>query len=288
MLRTRLSLLAPKAARRPSSRSGVGAGTVDAYMDRTESRVGADQWSSSWKPGDESYQVPYKFKLDTRPEADDIDLKNPNNVMNHLPYTEFTGNRFPSLYTADNFKMLKDKGLERLDPKAFPLRIDAERRLHPQFRHYIYFLHSLDPVRFTVNRIAMRYSLRDSTVRSIIKHVGTKHFLAQSGLTTQQLKQSTKELRVADFKERSYAKSVGYSIIGDELPGGGSDELYGSQRKATDWVRLQNIEVESMSAFPLPAKRNPMPKRVDVDMVVGNSAEYKVINWIDPHDKVPF
>ena len=76
--------------------------------------------------------------------------------------------------------------------------------------------------------------------------------------------------------------------MGDELPGGGSDELQGSQRKATDWVRLQNIEVEMMSAFPLPAKRNPMPKRVDVDMVVGNSDEFKVINWIDPHDKVPF
>ena len=27
---------------------------------------------------------------------------------------------------------------------------------------------------------------------------------------------------------------------------------------------------------------------VDVDLVVGNDSEYKVINWIDPHDKVPF
>ena len=253
-------------------------------------RVAGDpsQWSSSWKPGDDGYQVPYKFKLDTRPEADEIDLKNPTNVISHMPYTDFTGNRFPSLYTAENYKMLKDKGLERLNPKAFPLRIDAERRLHPQFRHYIWFLHALDPVRFHPARIAIRYSMRESTVRAVIKHVGTKKFLADSGLTSQQLKQSTKELRVADFKERSYAKAVGYSIVGDELPGGGSDELYGSQRKATDWVRLQNIEVEMMSAFPLPAKRNPMPKRVDVDLVVGNDSEYKVINWIDPHDKVPF
>jgi hypothetical protein len=72
------------------------------------------------------------------------------------------------------------------------------------------------------------------------------------------------------------------------MPGGGSDELSGSQRKATDWVRLQNIQVEMMSAFPLPAKRNPMPKRVDVDLVVANDKQFKVINWIDPHDKVPF
>ena len=284
MLRRSVSILNPQRSRR--SRAVVTDRTVESYMNRFEGNQ--DQWSSSWKPGDDGYQVPYKFKLDTRQEADEIDLKNPNNVMEHLPYTEFTGNRFPSLYSADNLKMLKDKGLERLNPKAFPIRIDAERRLHPQFRHYIWFLHALDPVRFTVNRIAMRYSLRENTVKSILKHVGTKNFLEESGLTTQQLKQSTKELRVADFKERSYAKAVGYSIVGDELPGGGSDELSGSQRKATDWVRLQNIEVEMMSAFPLPAKRNPMPKRVDVDLVVDNNSEYKVINWIDPHDKVPF
>jgi len=244
------------------------------------------QWSSTWKKGADGYETPSKFKLDTREEK--VEYKNPESLMGHLSYTDFTGNRFPSLYTAENFKMLKDKGLDRLTPKAFPLRIDAERRLHPQFRNYIFFLHALDPIRFSINRIAMRYSLRDSTVRSIVKHVGTKFFLDDSGLTTQKFKQSTKELRVADFKERSYAKAVGYSIIGDELPGGGSDELNGTQRKATDWVRLQNIEVEMMTAFPLPAKRNPVPKRVDVDLVVGNTRDCKVINWIDPHDKVPF
>lgn len=277
MLRSSVPLCAPKPR--------VSASFVNSYMNRVAGKS-SEGWSSSWKPGDEGYQVPYKFKLDTRGE--EIDHKNVNNVMSHLSYTDFSGNRFPSLYTAENYKILKDKGLERLNPKAFPLRIDAERRLHPQFRNYIYFLNSLDPVRFHPARIAVRYSLREATVRSIIKHVGTKVFLSETGLTTQQLKQSTKELRVADFKERSYARSVGYSIIGDELPGGGSDELYGSQRKATDWVRLQNIEVEMMSAFPLPAKRNPQPKRVDVDMVVANDSEYKVINWIDPHDKVPF
>jgi hypothetical protein len=264
----------------------VSGAAIDSYMNRMSGE--SSGWSSSWKPGDDGYQVPYKFKLDTRPEADDLDLKNVDTVTAHRPYTDYTGNRFPSLYTAENFKMLKDKGLERLSPKAFPLRIDAERRLHPQFRHYIFFLNALDPVRFHPARIAVRYSLREATVRSIIKHIGTKYFLSESELTSQQHKQSTKELRVADFKERSYAKSVGYSIMGDELPGGGSDELYGSQRKTTDWVRLQNIEVEMMSAFPLPAKRNPMPKRVDVDMVVANDNEFKVINWIDPHDKVPF
>ncbi len=246
-----------------------------------------EEWSSTWKPGDEGYRVPYSFKLDTR-DRPQIDYKDPSGIISHLPYSAFSGLRFPTLYSADNYKMLKDKGLQRLDPKVFPIRIDSERKLHPQFRSYIYFLHGLDPVRFTTARIANRYSLRESTVKSIVKHVGTKWFLLESGLTTQKLKQSTKELRVADFKERSYARAIGYGIMGDELPGGGSDELQGSQRKTTDWVRLQNIEVESMSAFPLPAKRNPMPKRVDVDMVVGNTNEYKIINWIDPHDKVPF
>ena len=276
-----------RAGPKPGSRrrSVVNEQAIDSHMNRFDN---TNQWSSSWRHGDDGYQVPYKFKLDTRPEADELDLKNPANVMSHLPYTEFSGNRFPTLYTAENYKMLKDKGLERLTPKAFPLRIDAERRLHPHFRHYIWFLHALDPVRFSTARIAARYSMRESTVKSVIKHIGTKNILLESSLTSPKFKQSTKELRVADFKERSYAKSVGYSLIGDELPGGGSDELYGSQRKATDWVRLQNNEVEMMSAFPRPAKRNPMPKRVDVDLVVGNSAEFKVINWIDPHDKVPF
>jgi len=263
--------------------AGVSDRAVDSYMNKFEN---TDEWSSSWRPGEEGHQVPSKFKLDSRDEK--VDFKDPSSFLGHLSYTDFAGNRFPSLYTAENFKMLKDKGLDRLAPKVFPLRIDAERRLHPQFRNYIFFLHALDPVRFTVHRIAMRYSLRDSTVRSIIKHVGTKYFLDQSGLTSQKLKQSTKELRVADYKEKSHAKAIGYAIMGDELPGGGSDEFQGSQRKATDWVRLQNIEVEMMTAFPLPAKRNPMPKRVDVDMVVANSDEFKVINWIDPHDKVPF
>jgi hypothetical protein len=270
----------------PPNRRRLPASVVDSYMKRVQ-ETKTDEWSPSWKPGTDGYRAPYTFSLDKR-EKPELDYKDANWMMAHLPYTAFSGLRFPSLYSADNYKILKDKGLERLDPKAFPLRIDAERRLHPQFRNYIFFLHALDPVRFTTARIASRYSLRESTVKSIVKHVGTKWFLAESGLTSQKYRQSTKELKVANFKERSYAKNIGYGIMGDELQGGGSDELQGSQRKATDWVRLQNIEVESMSAFPLPAKRNPVPKRVDVDMVVGGSAEYKIINWIDPHDKVPF
>lgn len=272
-----------RVVRAPKKR-GVTEREINQYVAKVAGVASASQWSSKWAPGTEDYQVPYKFKLGKEVEESSKE----DHLLADKDYSDFSGNRFPSLYTAENFKMLKDKGLDRLEAKQFPIRIDAERRLHPQFRSYMYFLHALDPVRFTPHRIAMRYSLRETTVSSILKHVSTKHFLDESGLTTQKLKQSTKELRVADFKEQAFAKAVGYSIIGDELPGGGSDELHGSQRKATDWVRLQNIEVEMMSAFPLPAKRNPMPKRVDVDLVVGNSREYKVINWIDPHDKVPF
>ncbi|CDI79117.1 Chromosome II, complete genome, related [Eimeria acervulina] len=55
-----------------------------------------------------------------------------------------------------------------------------------------------------------------------------------------------------------------------------------------DWVMRQHIEVEGLSAFPLPAKRDPVPKRVDVDVTVHNTPNLKVISWIDPNEKVVF
>lgn len=34
-----------------------------------------------------------------------------------------------------------------------------------------------------------------------------------------------------------------------------------------------------MSAFPMAAKRDPFPKRVDVDLVVQNDQKAKVLQW---------
>ena len=34
--------------------------------------------------------------------------------------------------------------------------------------------------------------------------------------------------------------------------------------------------------------RDPVPKRVDVDLTVHNTAKLKVISWIDPNAKVVF
>ena len=48
-----------------------------------------------------------------------------------------------------------------------------------------------------------------------------------------------------------------------------------------------------MSAYPMMERMNPTPKRVDVDMEVsrGRDAQgnqHRVINWIDPNEKVLF
>lgn len=90
-------------------------------------------------------------------------------------------------------------------------------------------------------------------------------------------------------KEQEYKKRVGWDQIGDDDDDENDEQLnFKGWRSTQDWVRSQNVEVEMMSAFPLMEKRDPMPKRVDVDMVVDNTADFKVINWIDPTDKVPF
>eukprot|EP00913_Durusdinium_trenchii_P030788 g28834.t1 len=85
-----------------------------------------------------------------------------------------------------------------------------------------------------------------------------------------------------DSDERWMFFDRGWDQMGDEDDPESDDEAWGSKRggvgealgeskgwrSTSDWVRRQSVEVEMMSAFPMMDKRDPMPKRVDVDMVV--------------------
>jgi len=128
-------------------------------------------------------------------------------------------------------------------------------------------------------------------VSKVVSEWGTNQYLTRSGLTRLGEKLRTKESVILDKKEQQYGKWVGWDQLGDEDDKQSDDEALGEfrgWRSTNDWVRRQNVEVEMMSAFPMMEKRDPMPKRVDVDLVVDNQRYHKVINWIDPTDKVVF
>jgi len=206
-------------------------------------------------------------------------------------YTDYTGLRFPTLETAENFDYYQDRGIQATVERSFPIKVPGYRRLDPYLREYIHFLHNLDPARFTFARIAERYRLREKTVRKVAKEWAKNSYLTRTGLTRLQGKQKTREDVVLESKERMYSKWVGWDQLGDQDDPETDDEALGEfkgWRSTQDWVRRQGVEVEMMSAFPMMEKRDPMPKRVDVDMVVDNTRQHKIINWIDPNDKVPF
>ncbi|CAD7950588.1 unnamed protein product [Amoebophrya sp. A120] len=205
------------------------------------------------------------------------------------PYTDFSGNRFPTLSTARNWRYLQPKGLNKLTPRKFPIYVESHLKLDPYFREYLFFLHTWDPVRFTIPRISERYRLKEKTVERVVEDFGENYFLRTCGLSSTRRKQIDRAARMAEKKAQAYAVSVGWDQMGD-----GDDavhelaEDFRGWKSTQDWVRRQNVEVEMMSAFPSRDRRNPMPKRVDVDLVVGQTPDVKVINWIDPYDKVPF
>lgn len=207
------------------------------------------------------------------------------------------------LETAENFRTWKQRGLDRLEKGIFPIKVPVYRRLNPYLREYLYFLHSLDPARFTIARLGERYGLKESTVRRVIAEFGSAYFLRNSGLTSHKRKQLTREQKVLEAKERKFGRALGWEEVGDEDIGADAraehEEEFQGWRSTLDWVRRQNTEVEMMSAFPMAEKRDPMPKRVDVDLMVNeiedvdedvmvNTRRYKVMNWIDPTDKVSF
>mmetsp|Transcript_154193 Transcript_154193/g.494368 ORF Transcript_154193/g.494368 Transcript_154193/m.494368 type:complete len:382 (-) Transcript_154193:111-1256(-) len=263
--------------------------------------------SADWRK-DPGHNVPYRFRLptgddrpkDDRPKDDrqqdqgkeaQAKGKKAGDIENRA-YTDHTGLRFPTLETAENYDYHKDRGLDRVAfERSYPIKVPGYRRLDPYLREYIHFLHSLDPVRFTIDRIAERYRLRSRTVAKVVQEWGVNRYLTRSGLTRLSEKQQTRESVILKKKEEQYAKWVGFDQLGDEDDPESDDEALGAfkgWRSTSDWVRRQSVEVEMMSAFPMPEKRDPMPKRVDVDMVVDSRRDVKVINWIDPSDKVVF
>eukprot|EP00392_Amoebophrya_sp_AT5.2_P001774 g1779.t1 len=205
------------------------------------------------------------------------------------PYTDFSGNRFPTLSTAKNWRYFESRGLNRLTPRKFPIFVEPAQRLDPYFREYLFFLHTWDPTRFTVPRIAERYRLKEQTVRKVVADFGENYFLRTQGISSTRRKQIDRGARIAEKKAQAFAVGVGWDQMGD-----GEDDVHEATddfdgwKSTQDWVRRQNVEVEMMSAFPSRDKRNPLPKRVDVDLVVAHTPAAKIINWIDPHDKVPF
>merc|ERR1711974_356327 len=130
-----------------------------------------------------------------------------------------------------------------------------------------------------------------ATVRKVVQEWGSNLYLTRTGLTKLKDKQRTREAVVLQKKEENYARWVGWDELGDAEEPESDDEALGQfkgWRSTSDWVRRQTVEVEMMSAYPMMEKHDPMPKMVDVDMVVDSTKDFKIINWIDPTDKVVF
>lgn len=258
-----------------------------------DAKASRPQWRK-----DPGHAVPYRFRIQPPPERErqgapgqQRDQKKQGAKEAEAPYSDFTGLRFPTLETAENFDYHKDRGLDRVVERAYPIKVPGYRRLDPYLREYIHFLHDLDPARFTITRIAQRYRLREKTVAKVVQEWGVNRYLTRSGLTKLRERQVTREAETLAKKEQNYAKWVGFDQLGDEDDPESDDEALGEfkgWRSTNDWIRRQNVEVEMMSAFPLMEKRDPMPKRVDIDLTVDSRQHHKVINWIDPTDKVVF
>mmetsp|Transcript_38361 Transcript_38361/g.105672 ORF Transcript_38361/g.105672 Transcript_38361/m.105672 type:complete len:359 (-) Transcript_38361:87-1163(-) len=266
----------------------------------------------NWRDG-AGHKIPYRFRLQeppqrrrTKPDEDGGDVSRARAAVGEgeegtakveypertkLEYTDFTGLRFPTLETAENFDYNQDVGLKRVVERAFPIKVPGYRRLDPYLREYIHFLHNLDPARFTIARIAERYRLRAATVMKVVQEWGTNRYLTRSGLTRLQYKNRAKPAVILQKKEEYYGRWAGWDQLGDQDDPHTDDETIGDfkgWRSMHDWVRRQTVEVEMMSAFPMMEKRDPMPKRVDVDLIANNTRDHKIINWIDPTDKVVF
>jgi hypothetical protein len=156
--------------------------------------------------------------------------------------------------------------------------------VHPLLRFYVAWLHAKDPGRFSVERLAERYGLKPRTVAKLVRN-------DEAAGISRSARQVTKEQKIALAKEREFAKRVGYELLGsqdvEDERNVGEDFAQGISG-TSDYVRLQQIEVENFSAFPITNKRNPVPKRVDVDVLLLRDKTKKVVNWVDPNDKLVF
>jgi hypothetical protein len=230
-----------------------------------------------------------RFRLDLNKSLPTLDeLKSPMTSRSADPAFS-SGLRFPVLQTDENYRYFKEKNLNRLAPKVFPIHVPTQHRVHPLLRHLIFVLHSFDPLFFSVRKIAERYAIKERTVEKILIMQSKRHFMRNFPGPVKNL-QVTKDQRVMLAKERQYAKKVGYELncnqdIDDERAIG---EDFDGWTSTSDFIQLQSVQVEAFNAFPSPRKRNPVPKRVDVDCVVGIHNGVKVVQWIDPNDKLVF
>lgn len=255
--------------------------------------------ATSKLPSSVGYEVPYRFTVADLNRHETTGklipsrmLKKPRRSVSSSPtYADFSGLRFPTLDTTTNYRYWNDTGMDRLLARVFPLHIPKHRKLDPVLREFLHFLHTLDVRRFSFANIGERYGLKSSTVERACRSVSVKLWLQKAGLCREGERQITRNEAAMQIKEYVYANKLGYDQIGDEeIVDDDKDDAspFRGWRGTLDWINLQNTQVEMMSAFPLPNQRNPLPKRVDVDLPVYNTRTCKVVNWIDPTDKVVF
>ncbi|SJK85943.1 conserved Plasmodium protein, unknown function [Babesia microti strain RI] len=237
--------------------------------------------------------VPYRFRIGLNQQmpskssdSGTLTKEYSRNVDSNYTYTDFCGFRFPTLETIENKRYWKDIGLNRFSQRIFPIKLYPHYKLDPLVKEYIYFLHSLDPGRFTISRLAERFSLKARTIEWIVRQESLAFFLRVSKLSDfNDLRITLKEYRMRT-KQNVYADRIGLSHTGDDKDL--EDTGFKGFKSTFDWMYLQQVQVEAMTAYPLPSTRSPVPKRVDVDLTVANNKNVKVINWIDPTDKVIF
>ncbi|CRG93310.1 conserved Plasmodium protein, unknown function [Plasmodium gallinaceum] len=240
-----------------------------------------------------AYNVPYNYKIvipTKKNVKDDKNIKEEysRDVSDTLSYTDFCGFRNPSLSTFDNYRYWQDSGFKKFLNRIFPIKIPEHKKVDPLLREYIYFLHSFDPYRFTFKKLSGRYFFPESTIKLIYKEESVKRFLAENQLCDEKTKRITKKEAILKIKELIYSKKIGYKEIGDYENIKNEDDEFVGYKNTFDQINRQVIQVESISSFPLPDRRDPVPKRVDIDMPVFNSANVKIMNWINPNDKVIF
>ncbi|SBT75317.1 conserved Plasmodium protein, unknown function [Plasmodium ovale] len=289
------------------------------YVQPTERNT---SWSARWRSEKEkkgyhfsmsdnyAYNVPYNYKVvipekkgkrgtnekigtdgsSGMVEGNEVDVKEEysRDVSSTLSYTDFCGFRNPTLETFQNYRYWQDSGFKKFLNRIFPIKIPEHRKVDPLLREYIYFLHSLDPLRFTFKKLSERYFFSENCIRSIYKEESVKRFLEENQLCNDKTKRISKKEAILKIKELIYSKKIGYQDIGDYENVKNEEDEFQGYKNTFDQINRQVIQVESISSFPLPDRRDPVPKRVDVDIPVFNSANVKIMNWINPNDRVIF
>lgn len=239
-----------------------------------------------------AYNVPYRFKIHIpqgkNAKEGNVKEEYSRDVSKKLTYTDFCEFRSPTLSTFDNYRYWQDTGFKKFLNRTFPIKLPEHRKLDPLLREYLYFLHSFDPYRFTFKRLSERYYIPEKVIETVYKEESVKRFLSENQLCDDRTKRITRKEAILKIKELIYSKKIGYKEFGDIEDVHNKEDEFVGYKNTFDQIKRQVVEVESISAFPLPSRRDPVPKRVDIDMTVHNSANVKVINWINPNDKVVF